>query len=238
MEDEDRGKLQPEASDRRRIDVWERSQRFSAKVNGVVYTPAKQESRRRIPTYVVDSPHYQNMRRGIVAWSPNRGSCTRSHLSADTEKHLGPWKDAFPDPSTSPACYTETLYIGCAHAVTDADAEASGCQFRGFSRALHLWANSLGFHPGRFAASFAPLFYSLFSMTRPRQRPTRAMVPMGRRSPPIIQIYPCVMAPWPFLGSGRTYRQSVTVSIRRYSLSEARFLGGGLMRKNFPLLWR
>ena len=43
----------------------------------------------------------------------------------------------FPDPSTSPACYTTTLDVGCSRVVTAADAEVGGW-IRGFSRVVHL----------------------------------------------------------------------------------------------------
>ena len=71
------------------------------------------------------------------SWIPR----TRKHLFAeivfDIEQNLISWKKIFPDPSISPAHYAETLYVGCLHAVTPADAEASGW-ITGFSRVVNL----------------------------------------------------------------------------------------------------
>jgi len=71
------------------------------------------------------------------SWIPR----TRRHLFAKIKfglpEELESWKRMFPDPSTSPACYTKTLIIGRLRAVTIADAEAGGW-IRGFSRVAHL----------------------------------------------------------------------------------------------------
>ena len=68
-------------------------------------------------------------------------SRARKHLFASIkfrpEKNLGLWKETFPDPSTSPACYARTLIIGCSHLITAADVEAGGW-IRGFSQVVHL----------------------------------------------------------------------------------------------------
>ena len=57
-------------------------------------------------------------------------SRTRKHLFAKvtfkTAEHLQSWKTTFPDPSTSPAHYTEDLVICCPESVTAADAEERG----------------------------------------------------------------------------------------------------------------
>ena len=69
------------------------------------------------------------------SWVPR----TRRHLFADvnfrTEKDLRSWKNAFPDPSTSPACYTKNL-IWCPEAVVAADTEEHGL-IPAFSRVVH-----------------------------------------------------------------------------------------------------
>jgi hypothetical protein len=76
---------------------------------------------------------------GIVSksWVPR----TRNHLFADidfrTVEVLESWKNAFPDPSASPARYTRTLSVGCPDAITAADAETGGW-ITGFSRLVHL----------------------------------------------------------------------------------------------------
>jgi len=66
---------------------------------------------------------------------------TRKHLFAevrlDAEEDLISWKEIFPDPTTSPAHHAETLYVGCLHVVTPADADASGW-IAGFSRVVNL----------------------------------------------------------------------------------------------------
>ena len=71
------------------------------------------------------------------SWVPR----TRTHLFAEihfqTKKSLESWKTTFPDPSTSPACYTKALSIGGPKVVTTVDVEASSW-IRGFSRVVRL----------------------------------------------------------------------------------------------------
>ena len=71
------------------------------------------------------------------SWIPR----TRKHIFARinfwAKQDLESWKKTFPDPSTSPACYTTTLDVGCSHVVAAADAEVGGW-IRGFSRVVHL----------------------------------------------------------------------------------------------------
>ena len=71
------------------------------------------------------------------SWIPR----TRKHLFADvvfpTVENLQSWKEAFPDPSTSPACYTKHLFVGCSLAITAADADVGGW-ITGFSRVEYL----------------------------------------------------------------------------------------------------
>jgi hypothetical protein len=80
---------------------------------------------------------------GLVSksWIP----CTRKHIFTDvvfaSSESLQLWKETFPDPLTSPACYAKTLFIGCAQVVTAVDAEAGGW-IRGFSRVVHLVVRS------------------------------------------------------------------------------------------------
>ena len=62
------------------------------------------------------------------------------------------WRGAFPDPSTSPAHYTKTLYVDGINA-TAADAEA-GSWLGGFSRVVHLRLGSRGLL--MFEVSFVP----------------------------------------------------------------------------------
>jgi hypothetical protein len=76
------------------------------------------------------------------SWVPR----TRKHLFAavafPTEKHLGSWKEVFPDPSTSPAHYTKILFVACLQVLTAADAGAGGW-IRGFSRVVYLVVHTL-----------------------------------------------------------------------------------------------
>jgi hypothetical protein len=80
------------------------------------------------------------------SWIPR----ARKHLFADirfpTAKSLESWKEMFPDPSTSPACYAKTLSIGCLQVVTAADAGAGGW-IRSFSRVVHLEVGDEGSFP-------------------------------------------------------------------------------------------
>ena len=76
----------------------------------------------------------------------------RKHLFAEvwfkTEDVLESWKETFPDPSTSPGRYANSLSIDCLHAVTAADSEAGGW-IKGFSDVVHL---KLGGRPGTYHA--------------------------------------------------------------------------------------
>ena len=60
------------------------------------------------------------------SWIPG----ARKHLFANVKLHplarLQAWKNTFPNPSTSPACYTKTLVIGGLEEVTAADAQEGG----------------------------------------------------------------------------------------------------------------
>ena len=71
------------------------------------------------------------------SWVPR----SRKHLFANvtfkTAARLQSWKTTFPDPSTSPACYTKDLVVWCPQLVTAADAEERGW-IRTFSQVVHL----------------------------------------------------------------------------------------------------
>jgi len=82
--------------------------------------------------------------------SPLRNCClvskswvtrTRTHLFSEvafqSAEHLDSWKTTFPDPSTSPARYTKTLFIGDPTVVRAVDVGA-GSRIKGFSRVVHL----------------------------------------------------------------------------------------------------
>ena len=72
-----------------------------------------------------------------------------------TRKHLFTWKQIFPDPSTSPACYAKSLHVGCPHVVTAADADAGGW-IRGFSRVVELRLNTHSAYPNESGISLVP----------------------------------------------------------------------------------
>ena len=71
------------------------------------------------------------------SWIPRARRHLFAKIKFDTRQKLHSWKRTFPDPSTSPACYANTLSIDCFRAVTATDAEAGGW-IRGFSRVVHL----------------------------------------------------------------------------------------------------
>lgn len=74
------------------------------------------------------------------SWIPR----TRKHLfadiSLDDKWDLKSWKNAFPDPSTSPARYAKTLAIGCPEDLAIEDV-VGGSWFSAFSRVAHLAIN-------------------------------------------------------------------------------------------------
>ena len=75
------------------------------------------------------------------SWIPR----TRKHLFANirfhTAKRLQSWKETFPDPSTSPAHYAETLSVSYRQVLTAADAEVGW--IKGFCRVVHLDVNGV-----------------------------------------------------------------------------------------------
>jgi hypothetical protein len=87
---------------------------------------------------------------------------TRKHLFVHvwfpTAGSLQSWEETFPDPSTSPACYANILFIDCIQVVTAADAEAGGW-IRGFSRVVHLKVDTHGPRCAYYAPASAPIIY-------------------------------------------------------------------------------
>ena len=59
-------------------------------------------------------------------------------INFNTEEDLESWKKTFPDPPTSPGCYTRTLTVGSSHAVRDV---AAGCWIKAFSYVVSLMLN-------------------------------------------------------------------------------------------------
>jgi len=72
------------------------------------------------------------------SWIPR----TRRHLFAEvrfqTTKSLQSWQKTFPDPPTSPARYTKTLFVGCPQVITGADAGVDSW-IRSFTSVVRLW---------------------------------------------------------------------------------------------------
>ena len=54
------------------------------------------------------------------SWIPRTRKSIFADISFRTTNDLDSWKTAFPNPSTSPACYTKTLFIGCPHVLAAA----------------------------------------------------------------------------------------------------------------------
>jgi len=113
------------------------------------------------------------------SWIPR----TRKHLFTDvdflTEKQLESWKEAFPDPSTSPAHHTKALFIACpCIRVAVADAKAGGW-IRGFSCVVHLKVMALDI--GCTSTSRQALsFYSKDSLSHPSSNPSPRKPPPFR----------------------------------------------------------
>ena len=76
------------------------------------------------------------------SWTPRTRKHIFTNIRFHTETDLESWKETFPDPSTSPARYANTLYVGCLYGVTPADTEAGGW-IRGFSRVVNLELGTL-----------------------------------------------------------------------------------------------
>ena len=96
--------------------------------------------------YIVDHLHdIEDALRNCCLVSKSWIPCTRKHLFANTRfplaKSLQSWKETFPDPLTSPACYTKTLSVDFSEVATAADAE-TGDWMIGFSRVEHLVMDS------------------------------------------------------------------------------------------------
>ena len=125
----------------------------------------------RFPSELLDSivDHLHDTRRALErcclvsrSWVPR----TRKHLFANVTFHaatgLQSWKNAFPNPSTSPARYTKNLVIRCPEEITAADAEEHGW-IPAFSRVVHF---DLEVHEGPEASltpfhGFSPVLKSL-----------------------------------------------------------------------------
>ena len=117
--------------------------------------------------YIVDFLHNdQNVLKACCLVSKSWVARTRKHFFSEvelpTEEDLELWRKLFSDPSTSPAYFTESLHVGCADAVTSADAETGGW-LTGFARIVHLDVKTREVFLGGLAVFLVP-FYA-FSRT-------------------------------------------------------------------------
>jgi hypothetical protein len=92
--------------------------------------------------HIVDHLHdTQDTLRNCCLVSKSWVQRTRKRLFADIKLHttrdLRSWKKTFPNPSTSPARYAKTLFVGCPEVIRAVDAEVGGW-ITGFSRVKHL----------------------------------------------------------------------------------------------------
>ena len=91
------------------------------------------------------------------SWIPR----ARKHIFADikfsTAEDLQSWRTTFPDPSTSPACYTRILAIECLQAIVAADAEEGGW-ITTFTHVVDFTVNAESMSTDRFPISLL-LFY-------------------------------------------------------------------------------
>jgi hypothetical protein len=97
------------------------------------------------------------------SWIPR----ARNHLFASvkftTGEDLQSWKTAFPDPYTSPACYTKTLHLKCPLAVAAEDREKGWIST--FNHVVHFKLDSFEAPAGQFSLTpflgFSPAIKSL-----------------------------------------------------------------------------
>jgi hypothetical protein len=89
------------------------------------------------------------------SWIPRTRKRLFANIAFRSTQSLESWKETFPDPSTSPAHYAKTLFVGCPHVVTHADAEEGGW-ITGFSRAVRLEVTSCTKYPDPPGISLVP----------------------------------------------------------------------------------
>ena len=87
------------------------------------------------------------------SWIPR----ARKHIFADikfTAGGLKLWKTMFPDPSTSPACYTKVLHL--THPLAVAAKDREGGWISTFNRVVHFELDAFNVQPSRSGLSLAP----------------------------------------------------------------------------------
>ena len=80
------------------------------------------------------------------SWIPRARKHLFAHIKFHDVEELQSWKGTFPDPSTSPAYYTKTLFVYCASAAIAADAKEGGW-IKAFSRVERLKVTCGGILP-------------------------------------------------------------------------------------------
>ena len=87
------------------------------------------------------------------SWIPRTRKHLFVHIVFDTINDLESWEAMFSDPSTSPVCYTEELFIGSDYAIAFA---TSYEWVSAFPRAMHLTISIYNNEIGDSEVSFAP----------------------------------------------------------------------------------
>ena len=98
------------------------------------------------------------------SWIPRARTHIFANIKFHTAEDLESWKQTFPDPSTSPAHYAKTLFVGSSEVVTAVGGEA-GDWIRGFSRVVQLKVGSRGSFADTPAISFVP-FHGFSPVTK------------------------------------------------------------------------
>ena len=70
------------------------------------------------------------------SWIPRTRKHLFAHLQLSTPEDLRSWRDTFPDPPNSPACYARNLFIICPQVATATDVEEGGW-IRAFAHVVH-----------------------------------------------------------------------------------------------------
>jgi len=106
---------------------------------------------------------------------------TRKHLFAEvdliSEERLGSWKGKFLEPSTSAGQFAKSLRVGCAGAITAADAEAGGW-LTGFAHIVRLEVETPGMYTGESLITLIP--FHIFSRTVKSLRVKSVDIPPSR----------------------------------------------------------
>ena len=89
------------------------------------------------------------------SWIPRTRKYLFDEIELRYKAHLRLWKEMFPDPSTSPANFAKCLHVGCASAITTADAEAGGW-LTGFTHITHLGVGPRETYHGESGISLIP----------------------------------------------------------------------------------